>query len=53
MSLDIVFFDVRIGTGPAKDVYKTFSVAVICSTDDNGMPVRFQVTLSEKSDRVL
>lgn len=50
MNLDIVYFDVRLATGPDRDVYKKFSVSVICSVDDNGMPVRFQVTLSEKSE---
>lgn len=50
MNLDIVFFEVRIGTGPDRNIYKKFNVSVICSLDDNGSPARFQVTLSEKSE---
>ena len=49
-SLEIAYVDVRIGTGPRKDIYKKFGVSIMCSIDDNGTPVRFQVTLSEKSE---
>lgn len=50
MSLGLVVFDVRVGTGSTKDVYKKFSVTVICSVDDKGSPVRLQITLIEASE---
>ncbi len=48
--LRLVFFDLRIATGPDRDVYKTFNASVICTVDESGSPVRFQITLSEKSE---
>lgn len=50
LSLEMSYFDIRIATGPAKNIYKKFGVSVMCSTDENGTPVRFQITLSEKSE---
>ncbi len=50
MSLGLVIFELRIGTGPNRDVYKKFCVTVICSVDDKGTPVRFQITLMEVSE---
>ena len=49
-SLEMAYVDVRIGTGPHKDIYKKFGVSIMCSIDDNGTPIRFQITLSEKSE---
>ncbi len=48
MNLDIVFFEIRLASGPERSIYKRFSVSLICSVDENGIPVRFQATLTEK-----
>ncbi len=50
VNLHLTFFDMRVATGPDRDVYKTFNTSVICTVDENGSPVRFQITLSEKSE---
>ena len=50
LSLDISFVDVRIKTGYGETSYKKFNVAIVCSVDDNGSPVRLQITLSPKSE---
>ncbi len=49
MSLNVVSFEVRIATGVAKSLYKTFCVTIICAVDASGKPLRYQVTLSKKS----
>ena len=50
MSLEIAFFDVRIKAGANLEYYKKFNVALICSVDEHGTPVRYQITLSPRSE---
>ncbi len=50
MSLDITFFDLRIKSGHNLEQYKKFNVALICSVDEHGSPIRYQITLSARSE---
>lgn len=50
VNLHLSFFEMRIATGPNRDVYKAFNTSVVCTVDENGSPVRFQITLSVKSE---